>query len=185
MAQVQQLKILVVDGGGSGSGSGIDNDEFIAFREEFESFLDGTGEDPKNPRRVGNKTVGKATKILAFANTVIGYASPFLNYYVSDIGRKTGDSNHQAQVNRNMEVLSDGTGLLMSGLQGGLAGAYFGGPVGFVVGAGIAMLQNAMSLGFKYAERDRAYQHEQFTLKTTQQYLLSRANYSYATGRVR
>ncbi len=106
------------------------------------------------------------------------------NYYISDIGRSNGDSNFQAQVNRNLEIAGDVGGLLGGALSGAASGSMFG-PVGAAVGAVVGFASSAISSGFKYAERERAYQHEMFKENTSQAHNLARANYSVHTGRVR
>ncbi len=106
------------------------------------------------------------------------------NYYISDIGRSNGDSNYQAQVNRTMEVVSDVGGILGGTLGGAATGSMFG-PVGAAVGAVVGLASSVISTGFKYAEKERAYQHERFKENTSQAYNLARANYSVYTGRVR
>ena len=88
------------------------------------------------------------------------------NYYISDIGRKNGDSNYQAIINRQIEVVSDSLGFASGTLSGAATGSMFG-PVGAVAGAVIGAVGSAVSLGFKYAERERAYQHEIITRHLT------------------
>lgn len=107
-----------------------------------------------------------------------------LDYYVSDIGRANGDSNHQAQVNREIEKVTD----VLSVGQGALSGAAVGaaaGPIGAIVGAVVGTASSGISLGFKYAERERDYQQKMFEENTSQAYNLAMANYSVYTGRVR
>lgn len=116
----------------------------------------------------------------------------FINYYVSDIGRANGDSNYQAIVNRKIEqvtdVLSVGQGMLSgaaAGATAGSAGGIWGVAIGAVIGAVVGAASSSVGIGFKYAERERAYQHELFKENTSQAYQLARANYSAYTGRVR
>ena len=59
------------------------------------------------------------------------------------------------------------------------------GPVGAAVGAVAGIASSSINLGFKYAERQRTYQHEMFKENNSQAYQLARANYSALTGRVR
>lgn len=107
-----------------------------------------------------------------------------INYFVSDIGRSTGDSNYQAIVNRKIEKVTDGLSVGQGMLSGAAAGASIG-PVGAVIGAAVGAISAGVSLGFKYSERERAYQHEMFKENNSQAYQLARANYSALTGRVR
>lgn len=111
-------------------------------------------------------------------------ARQFINYYVSDIGRSTGDSNYQAIVNRRIEQVTDVTSVLGGALGGAAAGSAMG-PVGAIVGAVVGAASSGINLAFKYEERDRAYQHEMFQENNSQAYQLARANYSALTGRVR
>lgn len=108
----------------------------------------------------------------------------FINYYVSDIGRANGDSNYQAIVNRKIEVATDALGFVSGALSGAAMGSVAG-PIGAAVGAVVGVVSQGVSLGFKYAERQRAYEHEMFTEGTSQAYQLARANYTALTGRVR
>ena len=108
----------------------------------------------------------------------------FINYYVSDIGRRQGDSNYQAIINRRIEQVTDPLSIAGGAAVGAAAGSMFG-PIGAGIGAIIGAAGAAVSLGFKYAERDRAYQHEMFKENNSQAYQLSRANFSALTGRLR
>lgn len=106
------------------------------------------------------------------------------NYYISDIGRSNGDSDYQAQVNRTVEIVGDVGNFLGSAISGAASGSAFG-PIGIAVGAVIGVVSAGVSTGFKYAEKERAYQHERFKENTSQAYNLARANYSVWTGRLR
>lgn len=107
-----------------------------------------------------------------------------INYYVSDIGRRNGDSNYQAIVNRRIEQVTDITSVA-SGAYNGAAAGSLGGIVGVAIGAALGAASAGINLGFKYAEKERSYQHEMFKEKNSQAYGLARANYSAMTGRVR
>lgn len=111
-------------------------------------------------------------------------AKQFINYYVSDIGRQNGDSNYQALVNRRIEQVTDPLSVVGGAVGGAVAGSVLG-PLGVAVGAVIGAASAGINLGFKYAERERAYQHEMFKENNSQAYNLARANYSALTGRVR
>lgn len=106
------------------------------------------------------------------------------NYYISDIGRKNGDSNYQAIINRQIEVVSDGLSFASGILSGAAAGSMFG-PVGAGIGAVVGVVSSATSLGFKYAERERNYQHEIFKQNNNQAYNLARTSFQGFTGRLR
>lgn len=117
-------------------------------------------------------------------NLAVKTAKQAINYYVSDIGRRTGDSNYQAMVNRKIEQTTDGLSVA-GGMLGGAAAGSALGPVGAIIGAVIGAVSSSADLGFKYAERERAYEHEMFKENNSQAYNLARANYSALTGRVR
>jgi hypothetical protein len=53
--------------------------------------------------------------------------------------------------------------------------------LGFLIGA----TASSINLGFKYAEREREYQHEMFQESTSQAHNLARANFQQVTGRMR
>lgn len=106
------------------------------------------------------------------------------DYFVSDIGRSTGDSNYQAIVNREIEVWTDGLSVVEGAASGAAAGSAFG-PIGTAAGAVIGVVSSGISLVFKYGEREREYQHEMFKQNNSQAYQLARANYSAITGRAR
>jgi len=186
---LHNLKIIIVDGGRAGSykskNAGGENN-------------DGEKKDYKNTplykmmhakEIIKNKVQSGMTPATVFAMDMgIRVASQLIkqtaNYYISDIGRKNGDSNYQALINRQLEVVSEPLSVIGSALSGAAAGSMFG-PIGAGIGAVIGTVSSSISLGFKYAERQRDYQHEMFKQNTSQVYNLSRANYSALTGRVR
>lgn len=185
---LHNLKIIVYDGGKANSSSLGTN--------ETEKKSDGSKQEKSLLYKVLNynqtirNKVKQATSPATFfaiqqgVGVAVQLGREMINYYVSDIGRATGDSNYQAIVNRRIEKVTDGLSV-GQGMLGGAAAGAAAGPVGAVVGAVIGAVSSGISLGFKYAERDRAYQHEMFTEKNSQAYQLARANYSALTGRVR
>ena len=106
------------------------------------------------------------------------------NYFISDIGRRNGDSNYQQYINRQIEIVSDVLSVGQGALGGAMAGS-MAGPIGMIVGASLGAISSGVGLAFKYAERERSYSHEMFKDSTSQAYNLARANYSVYTGRVR
>ena len=108
----------------------------------------------------------------------------FVNYYVSDIGRKHGDSNYQAIVNRQIEQVSDIASLATGALSGAAMGSAFPG-VGTAVGAVVGLASAGMNIGFRQAGRERAYQHEIFKDSNRVSYNLARTSYTGFTGRLR
>jgi len=108
----------------------------------------------------------------------------WLNFHVSDIGRRHGDSNYQAMVNRRMEVVSDVLNVGSGIASGAAAGAIFG-PKGAVIGAVVGGISAGIGIGFRQADRHRQFRHEMFIENNSQATMLARANFSVHTGRVR
>ncbi len=106
------------------------------------------------------------------------------NYYISDIGRKQGDDNFQAIINRQIEVVTDPLSIIGGAISGATAGSLVS-PIGTAIGAVLGATSSAISLGIKYAERDRNYQYEMFQQNNGIAYNISRANFNALAGRVR
>lgn len=187
---LHNLKITVVDGGraestmslSGGGGGGNDEEGGGNKKSTLYKFL--------NFNQTIRDKVKQATSPTTFFAIQQGVSlakqtgREFINYYVSDIGRRNGDSNYQAIVNRKIEKVTDA----LSIGQGALSGAAMGsaaGPLGALIGATIGAISSGVNLGFKYAERERAYAHEIFKENNSQAYQLARANYTALTGRVR
>lgn len=118
-------------------------------------------------------------------NLAIQTTRQVFNYLHSDFGRRYGDSNYQAIVNRRIEVITDSIGLIGGAISGAGAGVAVGGPVGAAVGAVVGVASAGINLGFKYAERERSYQHEMFKDSIAQSYNRARAGDNALTGRLR
>jgi hypothetical protein len=194
---VKALKIIVINGG-RGSGGGL--------FDQSEGGGSGKKTDPAKEamkqwkaskiykmlnynQSIRAKIQQKTSPAAAYAiQSGIGLAwqtaKQYANYRINDIGRKNGDSNYQAIVQRRIEQVTDPLGVLGGALSGAAAGSAAGLP-GAIAGAVIGAAGAGIDLGFKYAERERAYQHEMFKESTSQAYNLARANYSALTGRVR
>lgn len=187
---LHNIKIVVVDGGRSGTykskNAGVEGSDGKGALKNKNSPLYkllNAKETIKNKVTSGMTPAG----VMAL-NMGIRVASQVIkqtaNYYISDIGRKNGDSNYQQVINRQIEIITDATGILNSTLSGAATGSMFG-PVGAAVGAVAGLASSAISLGFRQAEREREYQHTMFEQNNSQAYNLARANYSAFTGRVR
>lgn len=187
---LHNLKIIVYDGGKANSSS-------LGMDEAGSSDSKGSKKKEKsllykvlNYNQTFRDRVKQATSPTAYfaiqqgVNLAVQTGRDMINYYVSDIGRANGDSNYQAIVNRRIEQVTDGLSIAQGALGGAAAGSMLG-PVGAIIGAGVGAASAGISLGFKYAERGRGYQHELFKESTSQAYQLARANYSAMTGRVR
>lgn len=184
---LHNLKIVVVDGGRSYS-----NNSKKTSAESDESSKKNYKDTPlykllnakqtiKNKLNKGMSPAGVMTLNMGF-HIASQIAKQTAAYYVNDIGRRNGDNNYQQIVNRQIEIASDITQLINGTLSGAATGSMFGGTV---VGAVAGFTGSAISLGFKYADRQRTYRHELFKENTSQVYNLSRANYSIYSGRLR
>ena len=183
---LHNLKIVVVDGGRGGyksKGSGNSGGKRDKKRDKDSPLYKvlNAKETIKNKIQSGMSpaSVFAMDMGLRVSTQVVKQTA---NYFISDIGRKNGDSNYQAIINRQIEVVGDTMSFGGTMLSGAAAGSMFG-PVGAVVGAALGAVSSAASLGFKYAERQREHEHEMFKKNTTQSHLLARANYSIYTGR--
>lgn len=187
---LHNLKIVVYDGGKANSSSlgtnEVGDDDSKGGKKKEKSRLYKV----LNYNQTVKEKIQKATSPTTYyalqqgVSLAVQTGRQFINYYVSDIGRSSGDSNYQAIVNRRIEQITDGLSVAQGALGGAAAGAMFG-PVGAAVGAVAGIASSSINLGFKYAERERTYQHQMFEEQNSQAYQLARANYSAMTGRVR
>ena len=190
---LHNLKIIVVDGGKSGSyksrNSGADDGKTSPAGKK-QKYKDSPLYKLLNAKQtIKNKIQSGMTPASVFAMDMgMRVASQIVkqtaNYYISDIGRKNGDSNYQALINRQIETISDPMSFVGGALSGAATGSMFG-PLGAVAGLVIGATSSAVSLGFKYAERGRAYQHEIFKDNNSQAYNLARTSFQGFTGRLR
>lgn len=184
---LHNLKIIVVDGGKNEnfnySQQNIDEKGNADIKNSSLYKLMNAKDTIKNKVRSGT-----SPSTAMAINMGLSVASQFVkqtaNYYISDIGRRNGDSNYQSIINRQLEIVSDVASVGSGLISGASTGAMFG-PIGMMVGAVLGVVSSGISLGFKYAERTREYQHEMFKNNTNQAYNMARANYSYWTGRAR
>lgn len=183
---LHNLKITVIDGGKSNGGM-FGSDDSIANKKS------GRSTALYKMLNLNQTIIGKvkqATTPTTFFAIQMGVslaaqtARQFINYYVSDIGRSNGDSNHQAIVNRQIEQVTDALSLGQGALGGAAAGSMFGVP-GAAIGAALGAASSGISLGFKYADRNRSYAHEMFKENNSQAYNLARAGEAALTGRLR
>lgn len=187
---LHNLKITVVDGGKVGAGVFSDKSSTESAGEKTPDGKNSTLYKILNYNKTIKGKIKQAMSPTAFfaVEQGVGLATQIgkevINYFVGDIGRASGDSNYQAVVSRKIEIATDfmsvGQGILNGAAAGSMAG-----PIGAAIGAVIGAASSGVSLGFKYAERERTYQHEMFKENTSQAYQLSRANYTVATGRAR
>lgn len=189
---LHNLKIVVVDGGRASS-----------YKSKNAGLKDGTGSSSSKTKykdsplykvlnlktTIKNKVQSGMSPSEVFAMDMgVRVASQMVkqaaNYYLTDIGRKNGDSNYQAMINRQIETVTDPLSVMGGVLSGAATGSMFG-PIGAAVGAVAGAVSSSISLGFKYAQRDRDYQHQMFQENNNQAYNLSRAGFNALSGRVR
>lgn len=182
---LHNIKIIVVDGGRAGSykvrTNGTENKKKEDYKNSRLYKLLNLKETIKN--KVQSGTTPESIMALNMGMRIAGQiVKQTANYYISDIGRSTGDSNYQNMITKNLNIASDIAGTFGNALSGAATGSMFG-PMGALFGAVIGITSSAVSIGFKNAEIERAYQHEMFKQESSQQYGLARANYSIYTGR--
>lgn len=187
---LHNIKIVVVDGGRSGTykakNAGIEGKDAESAAKNKNSPLYKV----LNAKETIKNTVQSGMSPTAVFAMDMGLrvgsqlVSQTANYYLTDIGRKNGDSNYQAIINRQIEAVTDPLSLVGGTLSGAATGAMFG-PIGAAIGAVVGLVGSSISLGFKYAGKEREYQHTLFEENNNQAYRLSRANFSIYTGRLR
>lgn len=184
---LHNIKIIVVDGGRAGSykarNTGTNSEKKNGYKDSPLYKLLNLKETIKNKVKSGISPAG----VMAFnmGSQIAGQiVKQTANYYISDIGRKNGDSNYQQNINRQIEVITDGAGILNGALSGAATGSMFG-PIGAAMGAVTGLATSAISLSFRQMERNRAYQHEIFKENNSQTYNLARTSYQGFTGRLR
>lgn len=188
---LHKLTITVVDGGTSGKqwgSSSLKQNEKLPNPKDNKLYkLLNYNETLKNKVK---QSVSPTTffAVQTGVNLASQTAKQFINYYVSDIGRKSGDSNYQSIINRRIEEFTDVASVAGGAIAGATAGSIIPGvgtAIGAIIGATVGAASAGINLGFKYAERQRAYAYEIFKESNNQAYNLSRANFSAMTGRVR
>jgi hypothetical protein len=191
---LNEIRIVVVNGGGAGGSTAkaktpeqiereankMKNKKLAATIKAFSDPVDAATD----------KITGKMSPSAAFATNMamqVGtqFVKQAIDFYVSDIGRRNGDSNYQAIVNHKMEIVNDvmNVGQAMAG--GAVAGATVGGVPGALIGMVLGGISAGMSIGFRQAERERAYAHEMFKSNNNQAYNISRAGINVLSGRLR
>jgi len=190
MASVRQLKIVVVDGGKS---NGDALNDLVSSSNKKQSGKKATSSTLYKVLNFNETIKSKITQdkpptaVFATAQAVnlgIQATRQYINYYVTDIGRSNGDSNHQAMVNHEIEKVTDMVGIGMATLGGAQMGSALG-PIGALVGAGLGLAGSLVNLHFRQAGREREYAHEVFKDNNSQVRSLARANNSLTDGRVR
>lgn len=122
-----------------------------------------------------------ATKAVA---TAIAAGRLALNYTVGGIGYRNGDEAMQQAIQRNVELAEEGVGIVASVAMGALYGTA-GGPAGMIIGAALGAITQGVSLGTKYASKQRDFDYKMFKEENAIEYRRARAQLSLTTGRLR
>lgn len=187
---LNNITIVVVDGGSLKDGNIFDKPSTTQVGERptlgKQSALYKVLNYNRTLRRQFAQATSPATAFAAHSAIQLAKstARQAAQFYLSDIGRRTGDSNYQAMINDKIEAITEPLGIFGSALSGAATGAMFG-PWGAAIGAVIGLAGSAISSGFKQAEQTRAYQHQMFKDSTSQAYNLARADFNRLTGRLR
>ena len=110
---LHNLKIVVVDGGRAGSykskNSGVENDMKKDYKNTPLYKLLNAKQTIKDKVQSGmtSSTVFAMDMGLRVAGQVVKQTA---NYYLSDIGRRNGDSNYQNMISKQLGLVSDTVG---------------------------------------------------------------------------
>ena len=176
----QRIEIIVRKSGGAGQEGAKEKQA-----DEASNQQEGQADTEKD---VG--TTGKHSKSwwrvqsTHFVGVAVQGARLLTQYYIAGIGYKTGDSSLQAQVERQLEQVTDMTSLITSAGMGLTYGAT-GGPIGAIAGATMAVAQTGMTIASKYATRQRDYDMKIFKENNAIEYKRARAQINLTTGRLR
>lgn len=121
------------------------------------------------------------THTIAIAKQI---AQQELNFYVSTIGNKTGDSNLQDLVSRQVEQIKDPANIVSSALIGATYGVA-GGIPGMLFGAVLNTISTATGIVYKYRGRENTLQYENFKQNNNVSYNRARAGINLTDGRLR
>lgn len=176
---VQKIEVVVRRDGGAGGGdeNGAPTEDKVEKEWTLRDRIFGTQSKKRQNRII--KT--NATHFLAVSKQIAGL---FFNYALSGVGDKTGDQAFQDHCQRQWELVGDATNVASSIAMGALYGSW-GGPIGAVLGATMNGLSTAVSIGVKYANRQRDFSVKLFKEETAIEYQRARANINLTTGRLR
>lgn len=141
----------------------------------------GSGGTPTSARdsKINKRII--STKVLSAGIAVTRLA---VNYYVGGVGYRNGDSAQQEAVQRNIELVEESAGILLSIGIGATYGVR-GGAVGMIVGGAVAAATTGTSLAVKYLGKSREYNMKVFKEENAIEYRRARANLSLTSGRLR
>lgn len=172
----QRIEVVVKRESGGGTGK-------QGAKEKTADEVTAKQEDEQEQQGFARKRFIKTnvTHGIAVAKQVIDLG---IEYQLSGLGYKTGDSAYQDIVNRQVEVFKDAGNVLSSIAIGATYGSA-GGPVGAVLGACFAAISTSASLASKYAGRERDFSYKAFKAENAIEYKRARASINLTTGRLR
>lgn len=177
----QRIEVVVRrdDVGAATAGAGDESAETLGSSSSGASSSGVTSSASVSGSKVNFRIM--ATKTLA---AVVASGRLWLNYAISGIAYKTGDTALQEATQRNIEMAEEGAGILLSvGL--GATYAIRGGSMAMGVGAVLAAATTATSLAVKYLGKEREFNMKVFKEENAIEYKRARANLSLTTGRLR
>lgn len=139
---------------------------------------DGIGWKERRRKRMIKTNV---THFMAVSRQIANNA---FEHYVSFLGEQNGDQAYQQSVERKIELIKDPTNVASAVAMGALYGSWGGAP-GAVLGATMALVSTASSIGFKYLRRQKEYDFKMFKEEHGIEYQRARANINLTTGRLR
>ena len=175
--QSQKIEVIVRKEGGAGAKNAKETDTENVGSQNGEQSTSTGGLSRRTKRFI------QVNSTHAFAVAKQG-ANALVSYIVGGLGGKSGDEAYQDKVNRQVEIVQDVGNLATSVAMGAGYGAV-GGPVGMVLGASFALASNLISLGSKYATRERDFDFKMFKENNAVEYKRARAGINLTTGRLR
>lgn len=182
MQGVQRIEVIVrkEDTGGATAGANEESAESVGSSGSGSGASStGTAASYGTHSKVNARIT--ATKTLS---AFIAMGRLGLNYVVGGTAYRNGDTAMQEAAQRNLEMVEEGAGLLLSIGIGATYGAR-GGVGGMAIGAALAAMTTASSLFFKYRGKERDYNIKMFKEENAIEYKRARANLSLTTGRLR
>lgn len=168
------LKIVVVDGGRAENLRGYSSGESGVYGQSMSPIRSVVDRRTMQEKVASCFSPTATYGMVQVGRLAVQTAKSAFNYYVSDIGRSTGDSNYQAIVNRKMEVIGQTASLINGAISGAMAGGMTGNPIGVAVGAVVGLASSAINIGFQEAQAQRAYNHTMAEEKAARDYTIGR-----------
>ena len=176
----QRIEVIVKKEGGGASQTNakeIPAEDIAGKETTWRTTLIGS----ENQQRVNRVVKTNLTHTLAVAKQVVDLG---IEYKISGLGNKNGDQAYQDQVQRQMEIYKDVSGIASSMGMGALYGSW-GGPIGAILGATFGVVSTGVSTALKYKSREREYNYKVFKENNAIEYQRSRANINLTAGRLR